>query len=388
MISAIGTDDEEVAIKYLDPSQVTTDRRKRFQNEIRFGQRIDHPNIVKILDVGEVDVGGRSSPFYVMPRYPRALRALIGKSLAHADVLDVFGSILNGIEAAHLNKVWHRDLKPENILVSEDHKSIVVADFGIAYFSDPQLYEAVQTKHTDRLANFRYCAPEQVAQGVSRNAAVDIYALGLMLNEMFTGHVPRGTGYATIGSVAPTFAYLDPIVETMIQQDPARRISTIDSIKIAISSSGAVELARQELNAKKKAVVSSEDPQDPLFENPIKIIGFDWQDNVLTLNLSSVPPPTWIEEFRNRGHDSMILGTAPREVSVTTRGTIVARANENNAQKVIDAYKRHLVKTNALYETRIRSEHRETLHRKQHAARQAASAAEQRLRVLRSLKLD
>lgn len=118
--------------------------------------------------------------------------------------------------------IVHRDLKPENILVQGD--LLAVADFGTDSFTDDLILTRVETQPTQRLANFQYAAPEQRVPG-KVGVPADIYALGLMLNELFTGSVPHGTSYKTISSVAKDLGFLDPIVAEMIRQTPADRVS-------------------------------------------------------------------------------------------------------------------------------------------------------------------
>jgi serine/threonine protein kinase len=120
-------------------------------------------------------------------------------------VFDIFDHVLSGVEAAHLNAVIHRDIKPENIPLDRDTGSLVVADFGVAHFTDAELYTVVETGKHDRLANFVYAAPEQRARGQKVDARADIWALGILLNELFTGTLAIGNSYTTIGHVCPDF---------------------------------------------------------------------------------------------------------------------------------------------------------------------------------------
>ena len=138
--------------------------------------------------------------------------------------------VLEGVEAAHLQKVIHRDLKPENILFDRQRKVLAIADFGIARFAEDLLVTRVTTAPQQRLANFRYAAPEQ-RSGQRVDAATDVYALGLILNEAFTGETPVGTDYRTISSVVEPFGFLDEIVAAMIGQSPAGRPGSIFEIK-------------------------------------------------------------------------------------------------------------------------------------------------------------
>jgi len=78
-----------------------------------------------------------------------------------SDVLTLFNDILDGVEAAHFQNVIHRDLKPENLLIKMPGRRVVVADFGVAHFEEEDLLTAVRTGVAERLANYRYSAPEQ-----------------------------------------------------------------------------------------------------------------------------------------------------------------------------------------------------------------------------------
>ena len=214
------------ALKAVTPQKATTQKLKRFQNEIRFCQRADHKNVVRILDTGRSALG---SPFYVMELHPCTLQEQIGKLKAD-EVLPVFSEILNGVEAAHLSHVIHRDLKPQNILCNPPNRLYVVADFGIASFEEEDLYTLVETRPNQRLANFQYAAPEQKIRGRAVDSKADVYALGLILNQMYTGEIPAGTQFRKVESAAPSFSFVDEIVEQMIRQDPAQRPS-IEGVK-------------------------------------------------------------------------------------------------------------------------------------------------------------
>jgi len=221
---------EVFALKCLAPERVTSERLKRFKNEVAFCQKQEHPNIVKVLDTGATSIRGVKCPFYVMRRYGGTLRTLMGQ-LRPEDAMRVFAQILDGVEAAHLTGVWHRDLKPENVLLSDRESAPVVADFGIAHFEVEEIYTAVETKLAARMANFLYSAPEQRVRGTQVDRRADIFSLGLMLNELFTKEVPQGAGFKRVKDVNAAYAYIDDIVEPMIQQNPQNRPGTIEAIK-------------------------------------------------------------------------------------------------------------------------------------------------------------
>ncbi len=168
-------------------------------------------------DWGLCDSGDGGAPFYVMVLYPSTLRKLIESRIEFPRIVPLFAQILRGMAVAHDSGVWHRDLKPENVLYDPDSDQLVIADFGIAHISAPLLLTLIETKRGEKLANFQYAAPEQKMRGQSVDEKADVYALGLILNEMFTRRLCLGTGYQLIASVAPKFGYLDEIVEKMIR---------------------------------------------------------------------------------------------------------------------------------------------------------------------------
>jgi serine/threonine protein kinase len=187
----LNLDGEAFALKCLASERVTSERLKRFKNEITFCQRQDHANIVKVIDIGEVIIKGVKCPFYVMRRYTGTLRNYIDARKSE-QALQVFSQLLDGIEVAHFSKVWHRDVKPENILWDSKTNSFVLSDFGIAHFEEEAIYTAIDTKVNSRMANFLYSAPEQRVRGKQVDHRADIFSLGLILNELFTGEIPQG----------------------------------------------------------------------------------------------------------------------------------------------------------------------------------------------------
>jgi serine/threonine protein kinase len=295
---------DSLALKLLGKTGVTSERLKRFQNEIAFCQKDSHPGIIKVLDSGYAIVDSVKCPFYVMPRYPATLRSVVGK-VSPQEGLRLFSQLLDAVEAAHLLRVVHRDLKPENVLLSDGNRAIAVCDFGIARFEEDALYVAVETKHNSRMANFQYSAPEQRARGQPVDQRADIFALGLMLNELFTGEILQGTGHRRVGEVQPDIAYLDDIIEGMVQQNPDRRPGSIDALKKELVGRKHVQVERQRLEREKQLVVPASEA--PAFE-PIRIVDFDVDParSSLILKLSRNVTPEWVEGYRRQG--SGLLG--------------------------------------------------------------------------------
>lgn len=227
--SAVDEDNTTYAIKVIKQA-VSYTLLKRFKNEVFFSLRNSNPNILSLHDYGfSFQING-NVPFYVMPFYNKTLRALIKEGILPNKVIEYFVQILQGIGAAHNSGVFHRDLKPENILYDVAKDKLVIGDFGIAHFSEEHLLTSVETESGTRLGNFEYAAPEQRRKDDEVNEKADIYALGLILNEMFTRAVAHGSEYKKIGDVYPNFSYLDDLVNDMLKQSPKNRPSVFDLI--------------------------------------------------------------------------------------------------------------------------------------------------------------
>ena len=318
---------ELFALKTLDAKRVTSEKLKRFKNEIEFCQRTDHPNIIRVIDTGVEVIKDTKCPFYVMKRHDGTLRTLIGK-LAPEEAIRFFSQLLDGVEAAHLGGVWHRDLKPENVLWDNAENKLVVADFGIAHFEEEEIYTAVETKLASRMANFQYSAPEQRIRTALVDKRADIFALGLMLNELFTGEILQGTGYTKIGSVRPEYAYLDEIVELMTQQVPANRLDSVGAIKKELIGRKNAFIALQRYDEVKKQTVKATEP--PEFE-PITITGLDFVDGTLHLQLSRNVPPGWSNEFhQQRGGCRFIMGYEAGRFNIAGDKALISVRNDEN----------------------------------------------------------
>jgi serine/threonine protein kinase len=255
--------DENVtcAVKILAVTQEL--KIKRFKNEVFFCLRNQHRNVISVLDYGQTTDGRL---FYVMPLYGSTLRKLISTGIEPGEILDLFSQILDGVEAAHLSGVCHRDLKPENILWDQTTKTLIVADGGIARFKEEDLQTAVETSDQERLANFLYSAPEQRVKGKTVDQRADIYALGLILNEMFTGDVPQGTGFRRISTVAQVFRHLDAVVDSMVQQDSNNRPPSIEHIRQPLRLNRPMQAKANISNLEPQTEGMSDEDRDKVFE--------------------------------------------------------------------------------------------------------------------------
>lgn len=200
---------QHVAIKVLKRGMDTDDVLHRFRTERQILAALDHPAIATLLDGGMTDDG---RPYFVM-------RYIEGESihtycdthcLSIEERLHLFVQVCDAVAYAHRNLVVHRDIKPSNILVTHTGQPVLV-DFGIAKLLNPGLsaHSLALTRASSRLMTPEYASPEQV-QGTSITTASDVYALGILLYEILTGHHPYDLSGKSLPDVARTICELDP----------------------------------------------------------------------------------------------------------------------------------------------------------------------------------
>jgi len=180
--------DDVVALKMLKP-EVAGDRAlvERLKSELKLARKITHPNVLRTFDFGEID----GVP-YISMEYVRGLtlRAMLEQSgrLPFKAGLHLSRQILSGLAAAHALGILHRDIKPENIILDAMGDAKLM-DFGLARPVD-RLEKGV-TQAGFIVGTPHYLAPEQL-QGLDAGPPADVYACGVVLYEIFTGHLPLG----------------------------------------------------------------------------------------------------------------------------------------------------------------------------------------------------
>src|SRR2546421_8023827 len=179
--------DRVVAVKVLrevystDPKFV-----RRFQVEAKAASALQHPNIVQVYDYGQTD-----GNYYIVMELVEGTD--LRSYLCSRNVLDIDRAIIIahdialGLGAAHRRGIVHRDVKPQNVLIGIDG-SIKLTDFGIVSVYKDANDERLTTSGMT-LGTVQYFAPEQ-AQGEIVTPAADVYALGIVMYEMLTGHPP------------------------------------------------------------------------------------------------------------------------------------------------------------------------------------------------------
>ncbi|MCB0195873.1 MAG: serine/threonine protein kinase [Anaerolineae bacterium] len=201
----------------------------RFEREARTAASLDHPNIVSVLDTGQVD--GRA--YMVMPfATGETLDSRLRRKLKLTELasVEIAWQIADALAYAHRQGIIHRDVKPSNIMISPDDHAMLT-DFGVAQaWDDPTL-----TKEGHIVGTPAYMAPEQAAQDRSVDHRADLYSLGVVLYRMSTGRLPfRGTTPQmlhahiyekppTPSSVARVSAETEGIILRAMAKDPRSR---------------------------------------------------------------------------------------------------------------------------------------------------------------------
>jgi serine/threonine protein kinase len=175
---------EVIGLKLIHPEiSVNSQAIDRFRNELRYARKIGHRHVGRMFDLGEQD-----SQFFITMEYVEGenLKSFIRRSghLTPRKAISLAKQVCEGLAEAHRLGVIHRDLKPQNIMIDREGSARIM-DFGIARFTEA---EGI-TGSGVMIGTPEYMSPEQVETGdVDKRA--DIYALGVILYEMVTGHVP------------------------------------------------------------------------------------------------------------------------------------------------------------------------------------------------------
>src|SRR5215212_542549 len=219
---------QAVALKFL-PARLARDPLllERLHDEVRLGRQIAHPNVCRIYDIIDWEDAHFVSMEYVDGEDLSRLLHRIGR-LAHDKAVDIARGIAAGLHAAHGKGILHRDLKPANIMI-DSHGDARIMDFGLALADEDDSQDGVIA------GTPAYMAPEQIA-GQPATIQSDLYALGLVMYELFTGKRAHSgktlrdrvrDQSSEITTPSNVIRDIDPAVERIIlrclDSDPTRR---------------------------------------------------------------------------------------------------------------------------------------------------------------------
>lgn len=224
--------ERSVALKFLRPAATAADTSavSRFRAEARAAARLEHPHVATVYDTGETD---ERQLFIAMAYYPgETLRERIARApLAPDEALRIASQVASALAAAHAAGIVHRDVKPGNVLFDAEGAARL-ADFGIA-----KLLEEPDLTRDAAVGTPAYMSPEQ-ARGDAVDPSADLWALGVMLHEMLTGHRPRAGAKAD--ARAEALASIDEgaraLVDTLLTDDRARRPTGAAAVRDALDA--------------------------------------------------------------------------------------------------------------------------------------------------------
>ena len=239
--------DQDVALKFL-PEKLVQDGAAlaRFHREVRIAREISHPNVCRVFDIGEANGVPFISMEYVDGEDLSSLLRRIGR-LPEDKAIDISRQLCAGLAVAHDHRVLHRDLKPSNVML-DDRGKVRIMDFGLAGLAT-DIQGAEISSGTPA-----YMAPEQLS-GKEVTVQSDMYSLGLVLYELFTGKrafeatnlndLLRLREHSSVTSPTRVVHHLDPLVERVIlrclEADAQKRPKT--ALQIAAALPGGDPLA-------------------------------------------------------------------------------------------------------------------------------------------------
>ncbi len=216
--------EKRVAIKFLRRGVESDLAMRRFRYERQILANLSHPNIAALLDGGLTSDG---QPWFAMEYVPGIpiTRWCVDQQLDIRARLVLFHQVCAAVQHAHQNLVVHRDLKPGNILVTEDG-TVKLLDFGIAKLlrEEEGIDQLPATQGGARIFTPEYASPEQV-RGLPVGTASDVYALGVVLSELLSGHRPFDLhGKLIVEIEAMVCSTPPPPPSTLLTADAARSL--------------------------------------------------------------------------------------------------------------------------------------------------------------------
>ncbi len=252
--------EKKVALKVLRPEYSRKeDIITRFQQEAISASRIKHPNVLDVFDFGRLDTGEAFLAMEFLEGHDLADEVAKVGTLHPSRALPIALQICRALAAAHARGVVHRDMKPDNVFLQRtgDDEIVKIVDFGIAQLRTTD--EAAKSQPTRRrltktgmiFGTPEYMAPEQ-AGGRHADLRVDVYAVGVILYEMFTGSVPfTGDSFmavltATVSQPPPAMRTMNPelaispelelVVMRTLEKNPGDRFATMNDLANALVS--------------------------------------------------------------------------------------------------------------------------------------------------------
>ena len=220
--------DRTVAIKFLSAEFLWDEQAKNFfDQESMVIARLNHPNIIKVIDRG---LTSRKRPYFVMEYVQgRDLEDIrVNMKLSFNVKLQLLMQICRGMAFAHKNGVVHRDIKPANILI-DNHGHVYILDFGIAWLEASGKPESEAIVGTPD-----YMSPEQFSDPAAVSHLSDIYALGALMYQFFSGALPSAHFDNLPAGLARLPAPLVELIMQCLQTKPELRPPSADQVSFRL----------------------------------------------------------------------------------------------------------------------------------------------------------
>jgi len=275
---------QPVAIKFL-PETFAHDQRMlaRFHAEVRIARQVSHPNVCRVYDINEFQGAAYITMEYVDGEDLASLLRRIGR-LPPDKALEIARKLCAGLAAAHDKGVLHRDLKPANVMI-DGRGQVLITDFGLAGFAGQ--VEGAEIRNGTPV----YMAPEQLA-GREVSIRSDLYSLGLILYEMFSGkrafdgRRDRAAPPGLSSLVSDVDLAIERVILRCLSEDPGARPRS--ALAIAAGLPGGDPLAA--------ALAAGETPSPDMVAAAGETEGFQVRTLVLLLALilAALPPLVWL----------------------------------------------------------------------------------------------
>ncbi len=243
-----------VAVKFLRHEHLAQEQFVRlFEQEARVLARLNHANVVQVIDRGSTEQG----PYFVMEYVEgETLQRLMAKGRLTRDrALTILLHAARGLAYAHRNQVVHRDVKPANIMISR-RGQVKIGDFGIATVRARASAESDQAGGGMPLGTRAYMAPEQRVSFDEVGPQADVYSLGVILHKIMTGRLPPAPGELHEPEELPE--RLRQVMETALAPTPQRRFPDAGAFREALVT--ALEGRHLDPSTRRGAAHTIEDP--------------------------------------------------------------------------------------------------------------------------------